>query len=236
MIAWRHQLRMLARRVGVDVSRYRPLATRRAALIDELGIQLVIDAGANVGQYGGELRMHGYRGPIVSFEPLAAALAQLRVAAASDPLWSVIPLALGEASATVEMNVTSNLASSSLLPLLTAHRTIAPDVTIVAQESVDVRTLDEIELPSSSATLLKLDVQGFEDRVLRGATTTLESVQLIECELSIVAFYGRQLRLRAMLDLFAEAGFELTDLEPGPRGRIGETAFVDALLVRSDRS
>jgi FkbM family methyltransferase len=204
-------------------------------LIDELGIGLAIDVGANVGQYGQELRLHGFRGDIVSFEPLSAARSRLNVVAGSDPRWNVLPLALGDAGATAEMNVTSNLSSSSLLPLLEAHRALAPDVSVVAQETVELTTLDEVGLPRHMPTLLKLDVQGYEDRVLRGATETLNSVELIECELSVVEFYGTQLRLRAMLDLFADGGFELSDLEPGPRALNGRTAFVDALLVRAPR-
>src|SRR4051812_3937569 len=204
MLNWRHRLREAGRRAGVDVSRYRPLARRRAALLETLGIAVALDVGANVGQYGRELREHGFRGRIVSFEPLSSARARLEAAAADDPRWEVQPLALGDERGITAINIASNLASSSLLPLLDAHLAMAPDVAIVAHEEVEVATLDELGLELEGPALLKLDVQGYEDRVLRGAASTLAGVELVECELSIVELYGRQLRLDAMLRVLGE--------------------------------
>lgn len=228
----RHLLRTSARHAGWDVSRYRPLARRRASLLEQRSISLVLDVGANRGQYGRELRTYGYRESIVSFEPLDEALTQLRNAAASDPHWEVRDVALGATASTAQINVASNLASSSLLPMLDSHRSAAPGVTVVARESVRIVPLDEVELPRGVPTLLKLDVQGYEDRVLDGASRTLGQVAVVECELSIVPLYADQLTLRPMLDLLSEAGFELVDLEPGQRASDGATLYIDALFRR----
>src|SRR3954451_2683307 len=69
---------------------------RRARLLATLQITSVLDVGANVGVYGEALRRHGYRGRLVSFEPLSQAFAQLAAKAAADPAWEVRRLALGE--------------------------------------------------------------------------------------------------------------------------------------------
>jgi FkbM family methyltransferase len=230
---WRHLAKLLGRRAGVDIARHRPLGRRRASLLARRSISLVLDVGGNRGQYGRELRAHGYRNSVISFEPLEEALLGLRHAASSDPLWDVIAVALGETATTTQLNVTSNLASSSLLPMLDAHRIAAPGVTVVAQETVRVMPLDDAEIPRDRPTLLKLDVQGYEDRVLRGAARTLDQVELIECELSVVPLYAGQLTLRPMLELLSTVGFELIDLEPAPRAPDGSTMYIDALFEKS---
>src|SRR4051812_33807090 len=81
------RLRMALRRRGFDVHRWRPPEGRRAALMRSQGIQLVLDVGANRGQYGESLRTSGYKGRIISFEPLDAAYAALEARTAADPLW-----------------------------------------------------------------------------------------------------------------------------------------------------
>src|SRR5215471_13906702 len=65
-------------------------------MLTHLGISVVFDVGAHVGQYATRLRNIGYRGRIVSFEPQAAAFAELSEKAMLDPQWEVIRLALGD--------------------------------------------------------------------------------------------------------------------------------------------
>jgi hypothetical protein len=118
------------------------------------------------------------------------------------------------------------------------HRQGAPDVEYVRAEMVGVRRLDSLDLLVRPPAMLKLDVQGFEDRVLRGAEQLLQSVTLIECELSLAHLYEGQPSFREMLDRFADVGFEIFDLEPVFRERrAGRILSVDAWLERvADRA
>lgn len=71
-------------------------------ILDHHGIDVVLDVGANVGQYAARLRQGGWSGRIVSFEPLPDAHATLEAAAAPDALWEVAPrMALGASTGTV---------------------------------------------------------------------------------------------------------------------------------------
>src|SRR5664280_832550 len=121
-------IKRLARRVGLDVRRYKQSDDARlATLLKHHGIDLVLDIGANVGQYGRLLRSVRYEGAIVSFEPLLAAYQHLQAAAANDPLWIVGPrVAIGDREGDVQMNVSANSVSSSLLAMTDVHYEAEP--------------------------------------------------------------------------------------------------------------
>src|SRR5262245_27620242 len=90
---------------------------RPVKLMKNRGIGLVLDVGANRGQFGKLLRQLGFRGRIVSFEPLKDAFATLRRLTANDPLWECHNLALGDSDRTASINISANSYSSSFLPV-----------------------------------------------------------------------------------------------------------------------
>ena len=170
-------IRRALRRLGYDVRPYQPNyfpELQLKALLRSQGTDLVLDVGANAGQFGMALREIGYAGRIVSFEPLAAAREQLLAASAGDPQWQVAErCAIGEEDAELDIHVAGNSVSSSVLPMLDAHLRTAPESRYVATERVALRRLDSVApsyIDGSRAALLKIDTQGYEDRVLDGAT------------------------------------------------------------------
>jgi FkbM family methyltransferase len=233
-VSAQQRLKTAFRKVGVEVARYRPAGVRRSGLLRSAGIASVIDVGANVGQYASELRANGFAGQIVSFEPLAAAYEALEQAARDDPQWQTHRLALGDRAGTATLNVAANAASSSLRAMLPAHEEAGPSATMVSTEEVEVARLDEVggipDLPGP--VLLKLDVQGFEDAVLRGAPETLRGAGLLEVETSVRSLYDHQPLLTDILIELRSSGFDLIALEPGfydPRD--GATLQFDAFFV-----
>ena len=212
-------LRSLLRRLGVDVVRYAPRNyphLRRPLLLADERIDLVLDVGASDGSWARALRDEGFDGRIVSFEPLAESFAELERAAD----WEVHRLALGDRSDRARLHVAANRQSSSLLPMGERHLQAAPDAPVVGSEEVEVATLDDVGVvrPGERA-YLKLDVQGAELDVLRGAAKTLESVRVVEAELSAVELYERQALLGEVAEHLRAAGFELIGLEPSFRDR-----------------
>lgn len=218
------------RRLGLEISHYRPLAARVVKRLND-GVPLVIDVGANRGQYASELRRHGYRGEIVSFEPLAEAFEDLAAAAAGDPQWTCHRTALGAVAEEASIHVASNLASSSLLEMEDGLRSGAPWISVTGVETVRVARLDDV-LANEGPCMLKLDVQGYEDRVLDGAPTTLARASLLQCELSLAELYSGQARFRALIDRLDDAGLEFVDLEPFFHDRAGRVLQIDALFAR----
>jgi FkbM family methyltransferase len=212
--------RMLA---GFDVSLSRLSRTtpaRRVRFMNDEAIAVVLDVGAHIGDYASSLRQFGYKGRIESFEPLARAYAELSARAAGDPLWSCHRLALGDSSGTLTLHVAGNEVSSSALEMLPRHVDGDPGSSYVGAEQVRVWTLDGLDLTDASDHVyLKADVQGFEQRVLAGAGRTLESVRLLELELSLVQLYEAGPLFAEMLEYLKDLHFQPIWFEP---------AFIDA--------
>lgn len=214
----------------------RSYSARRLRWLEELGITTLLDVGANIGQYARQVREDGYRGRIVSFEPLPEEFAELERQAGGDPHWRCLNLALGAAEATVEMQVAGNSLSSSLLAMLERHVTADPEAVIVGKQMVRVGTLDALHreiLSIDDVVWLKLDVQGYELNVLDGAAETLSQVHAIEMELSLVELYQGNPLLCESIEVLRNAGFRLIALEEGfLDGRNGHTLQLNGIFGR----
>jgi FkbM family methyltransferase len=213
--------RFLQRATGCDILRYHPryfCRLRRSRLIRTTGITCVVDIGANIGEYGRELREAGYSGRLVSFEPLSTAFQVLARRAAKDQPWECMRIALGSHDGTVSLNVAANLVSSSILPMLQAHSSAAPDSRYVGIEDAPMRSLDSLApvlFRPQDSIWLKLDVQGFEQQVLDGAEQLLGSVEAIEVELSLQPLYEGQTLYLSMIDFLRHRGYALASVAPG---------------------
>src|SRR4051812_45532738 len=117
--------RRLVRRSGFDICRFpgRQFGHLRQRVVSSRGVTVVLDVGANRGQWGQEIRTWGYIGRLVSFEPGRDAFQYLARVAAADPRWEIRRVALGDRPRDVVLNVAGNAgASSSVLPMLESHR------------------------------------------------------------------------------------------------------------------
>ena len=180
-------------------------------MLTQHAVDLVVHVGANVGQYGTALREGGWRGRILSFEPLGAAFLELQKVAAGSPPWTAVRSAVGSAVGTLTMNVSENSIFSSALPISDTTVAASADARYVGEEQVAVATLDQLLASESSKSLaVKIDVQGFERPVFEGATKALQQAVLVEVELSPAPVYEGQMLLAETVDLLAEAGFVLS--------------------------
>ena len=215
---------------------YTPLRSLTAAREQLLGgIDVVLDVGANAGQYGEGLRELGYRGRLVSLEPVAEAYAELERRAAADGDWEAVRVAASDADGELTLNVTSDSRSSSVLA---RNERFADKPGWAPKESVPVAArrldglLDELLRPGERA-YLKLDVQGYERNVLDGAGAALARFEAIELELSVTPLYEGQPGLTEMLPLLAERGFRPVCLEPILLDDEGLLMELDGLFARA---
>jgi FkbM family methyltransferase len=201
------------------------------------GIDCVLDIGANQGQFASGIRRCGYAGRIISFEPLTSAHKALLSASAGDALWEIYPrCALGERTGEAEINIAGNSESSSMLPMLEAHRRAAPQSAYLGKEVVKVRTLDEVAAPyleDARAVFLKIDTQGFEWQVLDGARATLPHVKGILVELSLLPLYEGQHLWREVIARLETEGYTLWALKPVFSDMAsGRTLQMDGIFYR----
>jgi FkbM family methyltransferase len=234
----RDRLRQLARRAGYEVRQYTPLrsfAAAREELMSRRSVDVVLDVGANSGQYGELLRERGYRGRLVSLEPVAEAFAELDRRAGADGNWEALRVAASNADGELTLNVTGDSRSTSALVRNERFADLpgwAPKETQVAP----ARTLDGLVpelLRAGERAYLKLDVQGYEGQVLAGAGAVLDRFEAIELELSVSPLYDGQPGLAEMLPLLARHGFQAVSLEPILLDEDGLLMELDGLFARA---
>jgi FkbM family methyltransferase len=212
---------------------------RRARLFDTLGIDLVLDVGANAGQYATEIRRGGYTGRIVSFEPGSETFARLERASGPDPDWTAHRQALGAEPGTATLNIAANEGkSSSLLDQREVSFGTTATMRYVDAETVEVVTLDRVGAQLATAQdriYLKIDVQGLELAVIEGAGSFLPRVQAVETELALYPLYEEQSDWRAICDRLGEVGFAFFAVDPGYSDpHSGRMVEMDALFVREE--
>ena len=233
-------LQRLARRLGYDLiarTKARPLQAQLVAVLERFEISVVLDVGANAGQYGSALRKWGYAGGIVSFEPLAEAHQRLERRAAADPAWRVAPrMAVGDRDGEVEIEVSAESDMSSVLPQTELLRTISPSSRVVGRETVSIRRLDDVAdayVKDDDGVFLKIDTQGFEAQVLAGARRLLPELRGVQLEMSLVRCYEGERDFRDLIDDLANAGFRPFLFIPGYFERkLARQLQIDGVFMR----
>ena len=201
-------------------------------------IDLLLDVGANTGQYAMSMFKSGYKGNIVSFEPLTDAYEQLKSNQSRFRGWEVYTrAAIGDYSGTTLINVSENSHSSSILPIHSTHLAAAPSAKYIGQVETSIYTLDSIfkdVVKESRNICLKIDTQGFEDKVLAGAKESLGKIKLIQLELSLVQLYEGSKTADWMIPFLKESGFEPVFFLPGYIDRTTEQIQqLEALFIKS---
>ena len=220
-------------KVGLHVSNYK----KYPEFFLHHKIELLFDVGANVGQYAMHARESGYKGKIISFEPLPDAYEKILKNSKNDPLWTVHKrCALGKCINEMEINISQNSQSSSILSMHPLHSSTAPESSYIGKAMTDVITLDSIfnsYRKNDEKIFLKIDVQGFESEVLKGLALNLKNVFAVEIELSVVPLYEKQELCNYFFSFFEENGFTLWSLAPiFKRDETGELLQFDAVFVR----
>ena len=196
-------------------------------------ISHVIDVGANVGQFGIDIRRHGFKGQIVSFEPVSETFTQLTETIKKYQPWKAIQFGLGanESEKTIKVSGNSGL-SSSLLEMGSVHLSNFPKAATVATEKVTISTVDrQLDLLGIDPRdiMLKLDVQGYEAEVLKGAAQSLAQFPLCYLEVSLVPLYEGESTFLPILNTLSEAGHEVIDVFRGIKAKDGQLLQMDIL-------
>jgi FkbM family methyltransferase len=179
------------------------------SVLRQLGIDGIIDVGANRGQFSltGCLAKPGL--PIIAFEPIPAEAAIFRKLHAHSSQVRLIETAIGESNGTAVLHLSKRSDCSSLLPIGQRQTEMFPDTEEVGTIVVPLQRLDHLSAHWAGRThqLLKLDVQGFELQVLRGAVETFLSCAFIYVECCEVALYDGQALRSEIAAFLSKHGF-----------------------------
>ncbi len=216
-----------ARKFGVDIRRFNAYTSpflRLAAELERRAVRLVLDVGANDGGFAKDLLDAGYKGRIISFEPLPDAWAKLKSRTRRRPnQWEVgPPVAISDQHGWATFHEAANSVSSSLLAMASLHEMASPGSSTVRTIEVETRTIDELleplQVPAHLPVMLKIDVQGAERMVLAGARQALDrQIQGVKLELSLAELYEGQPLWLEHHQFLQSKGFRLWDIEPGFR-------------------
>jgi len=232
-----HRLRLALHKFGIDVSRYPSggLLNQMQA-IEHFGINLVFDVGANDGGFAQELRDTGYKGKIVSFEPINSVFQKLIKKSIKDDKWLVDNIALGDKDETNLINISENTVSSSILDMHPNHYNNTPNSKYVGKEEISIYQLDSVfdkYYNNGDKILLKIDTQGYEKFVLEGAKNSLKLISGVQLEISLVELYENSFLLPEAIQYMGDRGYTLFNIQNGYKnGDTGQQLQIDGTFYR----
>lgn len=223
---------------GFDIIRYpNDNLEKRISLLNKYKINLVIDVGADIGQYSKLLLKLGYKGKIVSFEPILKSYQKLEQSAKNYPNWQTLNYALGDKEGDSFINVASNEGrSSSIRKMQKNHEEAAPNSIISHQEKITIKRLDDLYksfFKTNDRVFMKIDTQGFEWNVLNGGAKFCDYVLGLQVEMSFVELYEGQVLFHELKQYIENMGFTLCSIENGfTNPQTGQLLQADGIFYK----
>lgn len=196
---------------GVDVKKYNPNDNELNAL-KSYDIGTILDIGANIGQFAVEARKFFPEALIYSFEPIDDCYNDLLKQLENDDKFKAFNFALGEENKEEAININSYSPSSSILKLAELHKNNFSYAQEDSIQKIKVKKLDEIfdSLDKKGNILIKMDVQGYEDRVIGGGKLSILKAKVIIIETSFAPLYEGQMLFNDINGLLKELGYSYT--------------------------
>jgi FkbM family methyltransferase len=236
-------MRHVAQRFGLFIGEFPPPLERLddhvRLVLHTLDINCVLDVGAHYGEYATSLRKHGYTGRLVSFEPVEDAYRKCVTAATGDPNWLVRRLALGAQEADIPINILPVSAMNSFaVPSSYASAQLGQRVAITDTEIVPMRRLDSVFADAVQGiahprVYLKMDTQGYDLEVVRGAAQSMPHVLALQSELAVTPLYEATPRMADAIETLEGLGFSISNLFVLTLDKQMRAMEFDCVMVRA---
>ncbi|MBK0382257.1 FkbM family methyltransferase [Pedobacter sp. SD-b] len=192
-------------KMGIIIKLVRPENNK---WLQKRNLGYVLDIGANTGQYANLIHKILPNAKIISFEPIKGCYEQL-VENTKGINVKAINCAIGDVNEQQEINISAHTPSSSLLPMANLHTEVFAGTDYVKKETITVKRLDDVfpQLKINGKFMVKVDVQGFEDRVIKGGIETLKKADSILIETSFEELYKDQLLFDGIYQLLINIGY-----------------------------
>jgi FkbM family methyltransferase len=205
--------------------------------LTRIQVQTIIDIGANEGQFANEISNIFPLAEIYSFEPLADCYEKLVSNFRDNKRVHTYNFALGEQDGEITFSRSSATASSSILRMGNLHKKLYPHTATLIEEKVKIKRLDDVlaDLDLGDYMLLKIDVQGAEDKVIKGGPEVFKKASIVVTEVSYATLYEGQPLFRDIFALLEGFGFTyIGNMEQFENPLSGAPLFADAVFVKKE--
>lgn len=241
---WKAVVKRALQGMGLSVVRHKPRTSFKFApdpsdelkWIAAVGIQTVLDIGAHSGESARQFRSILPEAFIHSFEPLPEQFARLTESMAGDQRFAAWQVALGEKTERADMLQNEFAPSSSILPMASRHREEFPFTEQTKKIAIEVKRLDDAaeRLATRPKLLVKIDTQGFEDRVIRGGEKTIMLASIVIIEVSFTKLYEGQPLFSQIYDQMRSLGFDYAGALHQLRSpKDGQPLQADAIFLKN---
>jgi len=226
-------IKSLFRACGLDIRRtprFKPYEW-----LKNMNIQTILDIGANTGQFAAQFHSLFPDAKLYSFEPLEDCYDKLLEKMSQFSKFHAFNFALGDKNGEAQIFRNDSTPSSSLLPMGEIHKKAFPFTKHTTPQTIKIRRLDDIlgELDIVDNILVKIDVQGTEDKVILGGEELICRASVLILETSFQPLYEGQLLFNQIYDLLREKGFVYAGSEHNIRNpQDGSILQCDSVFLR----
>ena len=194
---------------------------------------LVVDLGANVGAWSGAFLAVAPRARVLAVEPAPEPLSQLTERFAGDGRVEIAPVAVSDRSGTATFHVTEHSHNSSLQAPLDMDSEYGHGWAEKDTIEVPVTTLDEL-VGDRAVSVLKIDVQGAESKVIAGGAGVLSRAEAVLIEVCLRSHYQDDLLFADLHPLMESHGYQVAGWSSPRFGQSGDALWLDACYVRAE--
>jgi FkbM family methyltransferase len=224
--------------VGIKGSR-NTAVKRFAEICIAKNVTVVMDVGANVGQFSRDLRRNHFKGTIFSFEPVHSTFQVLSKNFRNDSGWVGLQLGVGSSEGKLDIQISANSGlSTSFMDMESNHLENFPNSVFIGLETVEVTTLSkqisQLGIDPNSLAV-KIDVQGFELEVLKGLISELKDVKCLLIEASLIPLYVGEPTFKELIDFLNLHNHEVKDMFRGVESNSGDLLQLDLITTSEAR-
>ena len=224
--------------VGLDIVRLNKSPQYSLLGLRNLPIKTILDIGANIGQFARMIERVFPEAKIYSFEPLPDAFKELdKRSRIKNGKVKAFNLALGDSDGEIEMFYhTEHSPSSSILKTTDICEKLYPftktkEIIKVQMNTLD-KAIDELNIPLVPEVLIKLDVQGYEDRVIKGGKLTFSKARACILEINLDKLYETQPSFKDIILLLYDLGYRYGGNLNQSIAEDGHVIYIDAVFIR----